>query len=146
MGQLLATMGRCEEAESVLRACGSLDGSHSKDPVNHETSRVSALVTLGKLHADRGKYLDAVQAYKRAVSILPPYYNSRVSRPWQFFVFVVSDLVHALYTTNLPEGTRVNTFGIVRCSVYSIQVKNTVMHTGVADENWSSPTVFLNLN
>ncbi|KAL4098294.1 hypothetical protein QTP88_022932 [Uroleucon formosanum] len=54
MGQLLATMGRCEEAESMLKLCSSLDGSHSKDPVNHETSRVSALVTLGKLHADRG--------------------------------------------------------------------------------------------
>lgn len=79
MGQLLATMGRCEEAESVLKVCASLDGSHSKDPVNHETSRMSALVTLGKLHADRGRYLDAVQAYKHAVSILPPYYNSRVS-------------------------------------------------------------------
>ncbi|CAI6344927.1 unnamed protein product [Macrosiphum euphorbiae] len=78
MGQLLATMGRCEEAESVLKLCSSLDGSHSKDPVNHETSRVSALVTLGKLHADRGRYSDAVQAYKHAVAILPPYYNSRV--------------------------------------------------------------------
>lgn len=79
MGQLLATMGRCEEAESVLKMCASLDGSRSKDPVNHETSRVSALVTLGKLHADRGRYLDAVQAYKHAVTVMPPYYNSRVS-------------------------------------------------------------------
>lgn len=79
MGQLLATMGRCEEAESVLKLCASLDGSLSKDPMNHETSRVSALVTLGKLHADRGRYLDAVQAYKHAVTILPPYYNPRVS-------------------------------------------------------------------
>lgn len=79
MGQLLATMGRCEEAESVLKVCASLDGSRSKDPVNHETSRVSALITLGKLHADRGRYSDAVQAYKHAVTILPPYYNSRVS-------------------------------------------------------------------
>lgn len=79
MGQLLATMGRCEEAESALKSCVSLDGSHSKDPVNHETSRVSALVTLGKLHADRGRYSDAVRAYKHAVTILPPYYNSRVS-------------------------------------------------------------------
>lgn len=79
MGKLLATMGRCEEAESVLKACASLDGSRSKDPVNHETSRVSALVTLGKLHADRGKYLDAVRVYQHAVAVLPPYYNSRVS-------------------------------------------------------------------
>lgn len=79
MGQLLATLGRCEEAESVLKACSSLDGSHSKDPVNHETSRVSALVTLGKLHADRGRYADAVRAYKRAVDTSPAYYNSRVS-------------------------------------------------------------------
>ncbi|XP_060851447.1 protein O-mannosyl-transferase TMTC2-like [Rhopalosiphum padi] len=78
MGQLLATMGRCEEAESVLKLCVSLDGSYSKDPMNHETSRVSALVTLGKLHADRGRHSDAVQAYKHAVAILPPYYNSRV--------------------------------------------------------------------
>ncbi|XP_050524202.1 protein O-mannosyl-transferase TMTC2-like isoform X2 [Daktulosphaira vitifoliae] len=78
MGQLMATMGRCEEAETVLKTCAMLDGSRSKDPVNHETSRVSALVTLGKLHADRGRYTDAVQVYKQAVSVLPQYYNSRV--------------------------------------------------------------------
>ncbi|KAK7575686.1 hypothetical protein V9T40_011972 [Parthenolecanium corni] len=78
LGQLLASRGLCEEAETVLRHCSKLDSTGVKDPKLHETTRISALLHLGRLLADRGRYGEAISIYKEAVHSLPEYYQPQV--------------------------------------------------------------------
>ncbi|XP_024081501.1 transmembrane and TPR repeat-containing protein 2-like [Cimex lectularius] len=78
LGTLLASRGRNEEAEAVLVRCSQLDGSGVKDPRTHHSTRVSALVHLGRIYADRGEYTKAVQAYTHAVQIRPADYQPQV--------------------------------------------------------------------
>lgn len=78
LGQLLAFRGLCEEAEIVLRHCSKLDSTGVKDPKIHETTRISALLHLGRLLADRGRFNEAISIYKEAVNSLPEYYQPQV--------------------------------------------------------------------
>lgn len=78
LGTLLASRGRTEEAEEVLVRCSRLDGSGVKDPRTHESTRVSALLHLGRIYADRGEHAKAVEAYSRAVAIRPAHYQPQV--------------------------------------------------------------------
>nr|XP_018903016.1 PREDICTED: transmembrane and TPR repeat-containing protein 2-like [Bemisia tabaci]XP_018903017.1 PREDICTED: transmembrane and TPR repeat-containing protein 2-like [Bemisia tabaci] len=78
LGQLLGSLGRCEEAEMVLTRCANISGEGLKDLHTHELTRISALLHLGRLHADRGRYQDAVDVYKRAVKEMPPYYQPQI--------------------------------------------------------------------
>lgn len=78
LGQLLMSRGLCEEAEEVLKRCSKLDSRGVKDPKLHESTRISALLHLGRLHADRGRYEEAVTIYKEAVAALPEYYQPQV--------------------------------------------------------------------
>lgn len=79
LGQLLASRGLCEEAETVLRHCSKLDSTGVKDPKLHETTRISALLHLGRLLADRGRYREAISIYKETVHSLPEYYQPQVN-------------------------------------------------------------------
>lgn len=78
LGQLLASRGLCEEAEVVLRHCSKLDSTGVKDPKLHETTRISALVHLGRLLADSGRFNEAISIYRNAVDSLPEYYQPQV--------------------------------------------------------------------
>lgn len=71
LGQLLASKGRCEEAEAILKRCSDLDGAGLKDPRTHETTKISALLHLGRLYTERGKYNEAVSVYKKGVRLKP---------------------------------------------------------------------------
>ncbi|CAH1403507.1 unnamed protein product [Nezara viridula] len=75
LGTLLASRGRIQEAEEVLIRCSQLDGSAVKDPRTHESTRVSSLVHLGRIYADRGDHAKAVQVYSQAVAIKPKDYQ-----------------------------------------------------------------------
>lgn len=79
LGQLLASLGKCEDAEVVLRRCAALDSTGVKDPISHESTKISALLHLGRLMADRGKYNDAITIYRQAVDSLPENYQPQVS-------------------------------------------------------------------
>ncbi|GFU85421.1 protein O-mannosyl-transferase TMTC2 [Trichonephila clavipes] len=68
-------MGRREEAADVYRHCAELDSSGLKDPKMHETTKISALFNLGRLHADNGKYELAIETYLEAVQKMPPHYQ-----------------------------------------------------------------------
>uniref|UniRef100_A0A0A9XPY3 dolichyl-phosphate-mannose--protein mannosyltransferase n=2 Tax=Lygus hesperus TaxID=30085 RepID=A0A0A9XPY3_LYGHE len=78
LGTLLASRGRFEEAEAVLVRCSQLDGSSVKDPRTHHSTRVSALVHLGRMYADRLNYRRAVEAYTKAVDLRPSHYQPQV--------------------------------------------------------------------
>nr|XP_024216998.1 transmembrane and TPR repeat-containing protein CG4341-like [Halyomorpha halys] len=78
LGTLLASRGRIQEAEEVLIRCSLLDGSAVKDPRTHESTRVSSLVHLGRIYADRGDHAKAVQVYSQAVAIKPKDYQPQV--------------------------------------------------------------------
>lgn len=80
LGQLLASRGRCEEAERVFRRCASLDVTGLKDPRQHEETKMAALVHLGRLQAERGRYRDAVAVYREAVHMMPAHYQAQVCR------------------------------------------------------------------
>ncbi|KAG8245340.1 Protein O-mannosyl-transferase tmtc2 [Homalodisca vitripennis] len=78
LGQLLASRGHCEEAERVFRRCATLDVTGLKDPRLHEETKMAALLHLGRLHADRGRYMDAVSVYREAVDMIPAHYQPQV--------------------------------------------------------------------
>ncbi|XP_065216736.1 protein O-mannosyl-transferase TMTC2-like [Planococcus citri] len=78
LGQLLASLGKCEDAEVILRRCASLDGTGVKDPISHESTKISALLHLGRLMADRGRYNEAITIYREAVDSLPENYQPQV--------------------------------------------------------------------
>lgn len=78
LGQLLASNGRCEEAEAILRKCSQLDGTGLKDQQTHENTRMSALIHLGRLLSDRGQFQRAVEVYKEAVEKKPEHYQPQV--------------------------------------------------------------------
>lgn len=85
LGQLLASRGRCEEAAAILRRCSQLDSTGLKDPKQHETTRISALLHLGRLFADQGRYHKAVSVYLEAVNAMPHFYQPQVSKKnWKF--------------------------------------------------------------
>ncbi|KAL1139505.1 hypothetical protein AAG570_006488, partial [Ranatra chinensis] len=78
LGTLLGSRGRWKEAEGILLRCSRLDGSGVKDPRTHHWTRVSALLHLGRMYADRGLYHDAVHAYTEAVNIRPTDYQPQI--------------------------------------------------------------------
>lgn len=78
LGQLLASRGKCEEAEVILRRCAQLDGNGVKDPKTHESTKISALLHLGRLMADRSRYHEAINIYREAIDMLPEYYQPQV--------------------------------------------------------------------
>lgn len=79
LGQLLASLGRCEEAAAIFRQCSRLDSTGLKDPKQHEATRTSALVHLGRLLADQGRYHRAIAVYLQAVDSMPGFYQPQVS-------------------------------------------------------------------
>lgn len=78
LGQLLASLGRCEEAAAIFRQCSQLDSTGLKDQRQHEVTRTSALVHLGRLLADQGHYRRAVAVYLQAVDSMPAFYQPQV--------------------------------------------------------------------
>uniref|UniRef100_T1HCI5 TPR_REGION domain-containing protein n=1 Tax=Rhodnius prolixus TaxID=13249 RepID=T1HCI5_RHOPR len=78
LGTLLASRGKAEEAEAVLVRCSQLDGNGVKDPRTHHSTRVSALIHLGRMYADKGEYDKAVGVYTQAVHIRPAHYQPQV--------------------------------------------------------------------
>lgn len=86
LGQLLASRGRCEEAERVFRRCANLNTKGLKDPKLHEDTKMTALLHLGRLHVDRGKYRDAVDVFKEAVAAAPPYYQFQARSKLKFLL------------------------------------------------------------
>lgn len=79
LGQLLATLGKINEAEDMLRRCSELDVAGLKDPRTHETTRISALLNLGRLYAEKGKYEGAVDVYREAIRKMPDHYQPQVN-------------------------------------------------------------------
>ncbi|EFX76641.1 hypothetical protein DAPPUDRAFT_54951 [Daphnia pulex] len=75
MGLVLALMGMKDEAIEVYRRCSQLDGSGLKDPRTHETTKISALFNLGRLHADDGQYTKAIDVYNEAIQRMPTHYQ-----------------------------------------------------------------------
>ncbi|GFS97681.1 protein O-mannosyl-transferase TMTC2 [Nephila pilipes] len=75
LGLVLGILGRKEEAAVVYRHCAELDSSGLKDPKMHETTKISALFNLGRLHADGGLYKQAIQVYQEAVQKMPDHYQ-----------------------------------------------------------------------
>ncbi|GAB6033603.1 Protein O-mannosyl-transferase tmtc2 [Chamberlinius hualienensis] len=75
LGLVLGILGRKDEAAEVYRHCSLLDGTGLKDPKMHENTKISALFNLGRLYADDGKYEEAIEVYKEAVSKMPPHYQ-----------------------------------------------------------------------
>ncbi|EEB13476.1 hypothetical protein Phum_PHUM241810 [Pediculus humanus corporis] len=78
LGQLLATQGKCEEAIVILRRCSQLDGTGLKDQKQHETTKITALLHLGRLFADQGRYNKAVSVYMEAVKAMPHFYQPQL--------------------------------------------------------------------
>lgn len=78
LGQLLGTLGKINEAEDTLRKCSELDITGLKDPRTHETTRITALLHLGRLYAEQGRYQDAVHVYRDAIRKMPDYYQPQV--------------------------------------------------------------------
>ncbi|KAJ9582868.1 hypothetical protein L9F63_022788, partial [Diploptera punctata] len=60
LAQLLERRGRFDEAISVYRRCSRLNGAGLKDPRTHESTKISALLHLGRLYADQGRLHKAV--------------------------------------------------------------------------------------
>jgi len=79
MGLVLALMGMKDEAVEVYRRCSQLDGSGLKDPRTHETTKISALFNLGRLHADDGQYTKAIDVYNEAIQRMPTHYQPQVT-------------------------------------------------------------------
>ena len=75
----MALMGMKDEAIDVYRRCSQLDGSGLKDPRTHETTKISALFNLGRLHADDGQYTKAIDVYHEAIQRMPTHYQPQVT-------------------------------------------------------------------
>ena len=67
-----------EEAELIYVACSGLDGSKVKDPYSHDVSRVSALFHLGQIYFESDRTVKALQAYNKALEIMPSQYQPQV--------------------------------------------------------------------
>ncbi|UYV67419.1 TMTC2 [Cordylochernes scorpioides] len=75
MGVVLGSLGRRTDAIEALRKCAGLDGSGLKDPRLHESTRISALLHLGRSLAEEERYQEAIEVYLAAVKRLPDHYK-----------------------------------------------------------------------
>ncbi|XP_063240130.1 protein O-mannosyl-transferase TMTC2-like [Bacillus rossius redtenbacheri] len=73
----LGGVGRDAEAEAVLAACCSLDGSGLKDPGSHEAAVAGCRLQRGRLALARGRPQEAVRVFLGAVRSLPPRYPAQ---------------------------------------------------------------------
>ncbi|KAG4072262.1 hypothetical protein HA402_004194 [Bradysia odoriphaga] len=71
LGTSLISLGRCQEAASVLREGSKLDGTGLRDRTAHNNARVSTLLQLGGLYAEQGKLQRALAVYREALHNIP---------------------------------------------------------------------------
>lgn len=80
LGTSLISLGRCQEAASVLREGSKLDGTGLRDRTAHNNARVSTLLQLGGLYAEQGKLQRALAVYREALHNIPESFPPQVGR------------------------------------------------------------------
>lgn len=78
LGTSLISLGRCQEAASVLREGSKLDGTGLRDRSAHNNARVSTLLQLGGLYAEQGKLQRALAVYREALHNIPESFPPQV--------------------------------------------------------------------
>lgn len=78
LGTSLISLGRCQEAASVLREGSKLDGTGLRDRTTHNNARVSTLLQLGNLYAEQGKLQRALAVYREALHNIPESFPPQV--------------------------------------------------------------------
>uniref|UniRef100_A0A1I7YTP2 dolichyl-phosphate-mannose--protein mannosyltransferase n=1 Tax=Steinernema glaseri TaxID=37863 RepID=A0A1I7YTP2_9BILA len=79
LGICLWNAERVQEAETVFRECGRVDGSKLKNLRVVESAKTGCRYNLGRLLVGRGRVEEAVEAFQEAVRQMPEWYEGHAS-------------------------------------------------------------------